>query len=273
MKKTFLVKRNALLSSANVSWGTFALAAAVLFLLLRLIAPNFFWYAFAPAFRMSDALAQTSHTFLNSFGDAATLALRNENLTNENAALTLQNEALLQKIDSISGLAGDAGGIMAGVVARPPQSPYDALVLAAGSKEGVTLGMEAFGEGAVPLGIVSSVLAHFSRITLFSAPGMSTSGWVGHGHLSLLVEGAGAGALNASVPRSAGIVVGDIVSVPGPGSLPIGTVTRVDSDPSSPSVILRILPSLNLFSVTWVIVRDTGTAFRGAFSSTTPIVP
>ena len=267
------MKRNALLSSANVSWGTVALVVAIFFLFLRLLAPNFFWYICTPAFRLSDTLAQTTHVFLSSFGDAATLTLQNEKLASENAALVTQNEALLQKIDSVSGLAGGTGGVTAGVVARPPESPYDTLVLAAGSEDGVRLGMEAFGEGNVPLGIVSSVLARFSRVTLLSAPGISLGGWVGHGHLPLIIKGSGAGAVTASVPRSAGIVVGDIVSVPGPGSLPVGTVTRVDSNPSSPSVTLRILPLLNFFSVTWVTLRDTGTALRGAFSSTTSLLP
>ncbi len=258
MKKTFLAKRNALLSSTNVSWGAFALAGAILILFLRLLVPNFFWYTFTPVFRLSDTLAGESHSFFSGFGDTSKLALQNERLTNENAALALQNQVLLQKVSSFSSLAKDARGITAGVVARPPLSPYDILVLAAGSDEGVVLGMEAFGAGGVPLGIVSSVLNNFSRVTLFSSPSMSTNGWVGDKNIPIIIEGAGAGAMNASTARSAGIASGDIVSVPGPGKLPIGVVVRVDSDPSSPSVILRIMPALNPFSIAWVVVRDTG---------------
>ncbi len=274
MKRTFLAKRNALLSSTNLSWGTVALAIAVLFFLIRLLAPNFFWYIFTPTFRASDALAQMSHAFLGSFGNSATLTLQNEKLADENATLALQNEALLEKVSTISGLSSSATGIMAGVVARPPESPYDTLVVAAGSAEGITVGQEAFGAGTVPLGTVSSVLTHFSRITLFSAPGASVLGWVGSKHLPLIIEGSGAGTVSAVVPRSASIAAGDIVSVPGPGSLPIGEVMRIDSDPSSPSVTLRIQPSLNLFSITWVALRDTGTALKGALSATsTPLLP
>ncbi len=263
------MKRNALLSSANLSWGTLALALAVLFLLVRLLAPNFFWYAFTPALRAGDALAQMSHTFLSSFDNAATLALQNEKLSQENAALTIENEALLEKTNSVSQLGANSQGITAGVVARPPESPYDTLVVAAGSEGGVTLGEEAFGEGNVPLGTVTSLLAHISRITLFSAPGASLLGWVGPTHVPLIIKGGGAGTLSASVPRSAGVTVNDVVSVPGPGSLPIATVVRIDSDPSSPSVTLRIQPSLNLFSVTWVVLRDTGITLQNAFSTTT----
>lgn len=279
MKRTFLAKRNSILSSADTSWGVIALVCALIALIVRIFAPDFFWYAFTPVFRSADALATQSHLFLSSFGDTAALALRNEQLTNENAALANENQILSQKMTSIGALAYTSGekGIIAGVVARPPESPYDILVLAAGKNAGVTLGMEVFGlptgkagNGGVPLGVISSVLADFSRATLFSAPSMSTAGWVGHANLPLTISGAGAGAMNAMVARSAGIMVGDTVFAPGPGMLPIGVVIRIDSDPSSPSVTLRIQPALNLFSISWVLLRDTGAALLISATSTSP---
>ncbi|MDP2651538.1 MAG: rod shape-determining protein MreC [bacterium] len=268
MKKTFLAKRNTLLSSADVSWGIIALAFALIVLLVRLLAPNFFWYAFTPIFRSADSLAAASHSFVQSFSDTAVLAARNEQLMNENAALANENVALTQKVADISAIGKASGGILAGVVARPPESPYDTLVLSAGSDAGVALGQEAFGAGGVPLGIVSSVLTDFSRVTLFSAPNTKTAGWVGRASLPLTIFGAGAGAMQATAARSAGIAVGDIVFVPGPGMLPIGAIVRVESDPSSPSVTLRIQPALNPFSVTWVLLRDTGAPLLTSATST-----
>ena len=264
MKKTFLAKRNAIFSSENISWGTFALSISVLFLLLRLLAPNFFWQIFTPMFRMSETVSEKSQAIFNSFKDTAELASQNEKLTNDNAALANENRTLLQKIKNISGFAPDVRGIVAGVIARPPESPYDTLVLAKGSNDGIELGMEAFGvsvqadAGVVPLGVVSMVLSNFSRVTLFSAPRMTVNGWVGHDGLPLSITGAGAGAMNASVPRSAGIEVGDIVFAPGPGMLPVGNVIRVDNEPHSSSVALRIMPLLNPFSIAWVELRSTG---------------
>lgn len=270
MKKTFLVKRNALLTSTDVSWGAYALIVAVFILLVRLVAPNFFWHVFAPVFQSADALATESHTFFASFGNAATLALQNEKLQEENAALATENQTLLEKATSLEALGSSSGlgkGITAGVVARPPESPYDTIVLALGSRAGVTLGMTAFGlpagqvgAGGVPIGKVSLVWTDFSRVTLFSSSGVHTNGWIGHMNVPLTITGAGAGALNASLARSAGVAEGDNVFVPGPGKLPIGTVTRIDSDPSSPSMTLRITPILNPFSITWVLLRDTGAA-------------
>ena len=263
------MKRNSLLSSSRVSWGAIALAFAILVLFMRIFAQNFFWQVFTPVFKSADALAEQSHSFLQRFSDAAALASKNEQLANENAALANENKTLVQKMSDISALSpSTSAGILAGVVARPPESPYDTLVLSAGSNDGVALGQEAFGAGGVPLGVVSSVLVDFSRIMLFSAPGTNTAGWVGDTNLPLTIFGAGAGAMNAVAARSAGIKVGDTVFVPGPGQLPIGIISRVDSNPSSPSVTLRIQPALNPFSITWVELRDTGAELLISATST-----
>ena len=279
MKKTYLARRNALLSSADLSWGAFALAFAVLALCVRLLAPNLFWYAAAPLFRGADALAEANHRFFSGFESAAALALENEKLSNENTALATENRMLLQKEADQGALLGAVSskrstrGTVAGVISRPPASPYDTLVVAAGADAGITLGQEAFGPGGVPLGVVSSVLADFSRVTLFSSSGMSVEGWVGRANTPLTVRGAGGGTLRASLSRSAGIAAGDMVSVPGPGALPVGSVMRVDSDPSSPSVTLQIQPALNPFSLTWVELRDTGATFAGALTWATSTLP
>lgn len=266
------MRRNALLAGRGISWGVLALLFALLALIVRLIAPNFFWTAFSPLFRVSDAVSAETHILFNNFGNAAELAASNETLSDQNTALTNENQALLEKVAGLATLLGTPGGqksagIIAGVVARPPASPYDTLVLAAGTSAGVVLGMEAFGAGGVPLGIVSSVTADFSRVTLLSAAGTHTDGWVAHA-TPLTIRGEGAGALVATVARSAGVAVGDVVSAPGPGMLPIGRVVRVDSDPLSPAVTLRIKPAMNPFSVTWVELRATGVAGTAFVTST-----
>jgi cell shape-determining protein MreC len=257
MKKTYLARRNALLSARNLSWGTGALFFSIIILCLRLLVPNIFWQIFSPVFYISDDLASKSQQFFTQFGDRSELSRENERLSLENAALQAQNATLTQQAATQSVLRTGTG-ILAGVVVRPPVSPYDTLVVGMGSKDGVTLGMEAFGQGGVPIGIVSSVLSNFSRVTLFSTPDMRTDGWVGHGSIPITLIGAGAGAFRASVSRSANVVVGDSVFVPGPGPLALGSVLRIDSDPISPAVTLRIASAVNPFSLSSVILRSTG---------------
>lgn len=276
MKRTFLAKRNALLSSRSISWGICALLLVSFLLLIRLLAPNVFLQMVTPFLKASDAFTEKSKTFFTSFGDTARLAAANERLVTENTALGIENQALVQKVTNLGALLGtptmqkEIPGILIGVVARPPVSPYDSLVLGEGSKSGVMVGMEAFGEGNVPIGIVSSVLADFSHVTLFSSPGVTTSGWVGQKSIPLSLMGTGGGTFEASVARAAGVEVGDVVSVPGPGERPLGKVIRIDSDPLSPGVILRIQPATNLFGISWVVVRATGVVPITFATSTAP---
>lgn len=262
MKRTFLAKRNALLSSGNVSWGVLAVMLVALVMLMRIALPNLFWQVFSPAFQASEALSAGSHAFFTRFSDTAALARQKERLESENAALASENQMLLKKVENLSGFAvrGDGPGILAGVVARPPMSPYDTLMLAGGREDGVVLGMEAFGAGGVPVGIVTSVLDDFSRVTLFSSSGVTMSGWVGRENTPLTIVGAGGGVMQAVVARAAGVVPGDVVFMPGPGMLPVGSVLRVESDSLSPAVTLRIQPAINPFSISWVELRATGVA-------------
>lgn len=259
---------------------------ALLLLLVRLITPNFFITVFSPVFESADALAAESHLFFSSFGDRATLAFQNEQFQNENATLSLQNQALLQKtsrlealLDASTATRPSTTQLLAEVLARPPESPYDTFLLNIGSRAGVVLGMGAFvsttdesDSGIVPIGIVSTVATDFSRVTLYSSPGVRTAAWVGSAHTPLTLVGLGAGAVSASVARAAGVSVGDAVFSVGPGTSPLGRVVRIDSDPSSPAVVLRILPAVNPFSISEVLLRDVGASFRGTFilaSSTT----
>ncbi len=276
MKKTFLAKRNALLSGRGVSSGVVALGVVLLILGFRLVAPNLFLHIVTPIFQFGDTLSADSHLFLSHFTTAATLTEANDRLASENATLASENRTLTKEIADITALLGASNtpkeipGLIAGVVVRPPVSPYDTLVLALGAKEGVTPNMEVFGPGDVPVGFISSVQNDFSRATLFSAPGTSVSGWVGSTSAPLTLTGIGAGAFQAVVPRVANIVVGDVVFVPGPGMKAIGTVARVDSDPLSPGVTLRIMPAVSPFSLSWVMLRATGAAPAVVATSTVP---
>jgi len=265
MKKTFLSRRNALLSSTSISWGSVALLFAVLILVVRLVAPNLFLNMFTPVLRASGSIALQTHTFMSGFRDVALLAERNEQLVNENASLAHENFTLRKQIDD-SG--GSTTGVISAVVARPPVSAYDTLILAQGTNKNIRSGMGAFSAG-VPIGVVSAVTAEYSRVTLFSSPTMRTQGWVGESNIAIDITGTGSGTLYAMISRSAEVRVGDLVSIIGPGMLPLGSVVRIDDEPSDPGVVLRIKPTINFFSIGWVELRDIGVLGEAMFATTT----
>jgi len=94
-----------------------------------------------------------------------------------------------------------------------------------------------------------------AQVSLYSAAGRSTLGWAGEARIPIELLGVGSGAFRASVAKDSGIAIGDLVYVPGPGALPIGTVVRIDTDPSSPTGILFVKPLASPFSLTWVAMK------------------
>ena len=275
MKRAFLSKRNALLSPAGVSAGAAALLFVLFFAVVHFFAPNFFLTIFTPAFRAGNAATASVHGVLSSFEDTAALAKENERLTAQNTALMLENRTLVDTQKTFSALLAGASrttGVIAGVIARPPETAYDTLILAGGLEDGISNGMEVFAEGGVPAGVITNVDATHARATLFSSHGRTAYGWVGQDHVPLTLVGAGGGAFTAILPRSVSVEVGATVYLPGPGALPVGTVARIDADPASPEQALRIVPAVNLFSITWVTVRESGAAFRSSLvASSTPL--
>lgn len=244
-----------------MAWGLGALGIALALLALRLAAPDAFLSLLAPAF----AAGERASAWIGTVGKAAgvgarSLAAENEKLAAENAALALQNQALKEEVSDLAALIGTSTprgrGIVAGVAARPPTAPYGTLVLAGGTDAGIAPGMEVFGAGGAPLGRVKAASARSSRVLLFSAPGVTTDAWAGDARIPLTLTGAGAGVFTASVPQGAGIALGDLVYVPGPGAVPLGRVAHVASTPSDPVAALSIASLINPFSITWVALYE-----------------
>lgn len=278
MKRTFLPKRSVVQQLLTLSWGGGALLLVLIALCVRLVSPTAFYTVVRPVSGLGTILAQYERAVFGGFSDAARLTAENARLTRELDAARIENLALEQRVHGLAALLARAEGssasslgLLAAVVQRPPVAAYDTLVIAPGSDRGVVPYMEVFGVGGSPVGVVSEVWPGFARAVLFSAPAMKTTAWVGGAAVPVLMQGRGGGALEAVVARTAPISVGDTVYVPGPGMLPYGTVARIESDPTSPSVTVAIQPFNNPFTLNEVQLRVTGfDAAVFAVASTTP---
>ncbi len=276
MKTIFSTKRNALLTSGRVSWGAYALLVAVLVALVRLVAPATFITWVTPVTHGSRALTSWGEGVVSSFEDRARLERDVRELEQENAVLVLQVNELESRVSTLTNLQGIVRGSVplhkATVLLRPPESPYDVLVLDQGSNAGITVGMMAStlvtasssARVVVPIGTVASVTSTAARVVLFTSPRVKTSVWVGNTHVPLTLVGSGE-SWWASAPRSASIVVGDSVRAPGEGA-PLGVVARIDSDPSSPSMGVWVTPLVNSLSIVDVYLQDAGSLFRDSVS-------
>lgn len=224
---------------------------------VRMVAPGAITTVASPAWKGSSRLSAAAGTVF-SFSTRAELMRERDDFSAKNADLTAQNAALAARVADLTALLGTRTeapqGILASVLARPPVAPYDVLVIDQGSADGVTEGALAFGQGGTPIGTVASVSTHSARVTLYSARGIQTAAWAGATRVPITLTGDSAGAFEASIAKDAGVVSGDSVYVASSGAFPIGVITNIESDPSSPDVALDIRPYTNPFSLTWVTI-------------------
>lgn len=251
-------RRAALLAPGSGPLLLVALALIILFFILRTLFPGAVAWLAQPLWGAGDAATSAGGSVAAFFGDKAVIARERDQYAAQVAALEAENASLRARTLDLARLLGDrteaAPGILAGVLARPPVSPYDTLVIDQGEASGVRIGQQVTGMGGVPLGTIESVADTSARVLLYSAPGRVTEGWVGVNRTPVSLEGASAGAFRTNVPRESVVAVGEAVFLPGPGAVPVGTVVRVDTDPSSPRAVIHIRPVANPFSITWVSV-------------------
>jgi len=251
--------RNALITPGQGMMVVVVVFVALLLLILRAVFPGVTASLASPLWSAGDGISNGMNGFFAQCSEQGNAVVERARLVRENTVLTERMNALAVANADLVRLVGtrtEAGvGIVASVLARPPVSPYDTLVLDQGEVAGVTKNHQVLGPGGAPLGTIESVSATSARVLLYSAPGRVTEGWVGDARLPITLRGVGGGAFTASVPRDALVTVGQSVFLPVAGARTIGTIIRVDTNPSSPEAIVHIRPVSNPFSIVWVEIR------------------
>jgi len=230
--------------------------------IIRFTAPGAFIAIASPFWHVGTSLSAAVEYGTKGFKNSVMVAEERDHLITQNSELQAENRVLAARAHDLEQLLGSrteaSEGILAAVVARPPVAPYDVLVVDQGTASKITLGATAYGPGGTPIGTVASVTNRSSRITLYSNPGLQTPAWAGDTRVPVTLRGAGSGGFTAELPKAAGVTEGQGIYVAGAGALPVGAVARIDSDPSSPNVVLHIHPYVNPFSLTWVTINTSG---------------
>lgn len=236
------------LSPVTTLIGVGIAVVVALLLLLRIFFPSALTSLISPL----SHVGTSGVSFIHAFSAGEQMREERDRLREENEALTRE----IARLTSETKRTPEQAGITAGVLSRPPMTPYDVLIVNAGSTQGVSVGSLVHALG-VPVGVVVRVGMSSSHVRLYSASGASTEGWLGEARLPVTVVGEGAGALSAETPRELPVAVGDVVYLPGPGALPVGTVRLIESNPASPSQTLYIEPFINPFTLTDVEIHPS----------------
>ena len=233
-----------LIRSARSSRGKLALAFAAAFMgavvLFQAVFPGFLggtaMKATRPIWRLEQALLGVAGKIPAFFRSRASLQAEVAGLR---AQLDMKEVALLDrdaldeenmKLKEEFGRAPAGKGILAAVLALPPRSPYDTLVLDIGEEGGATEGA-LVRVGPVVLGKIVRVHARTSVAELYSSPGTKTPLHLSHAGAIVPIEavGQGNGAFTFTLPKETPVAEGDAVLMPGVRMAIFGTIDSVDS--------------------------------------------
>jgi cell shape-determining protein MreC len=144
--------------------------------------------------------------------------------------------------------------ILASVVARPPLSPYDTMVIDKGAEEGIVSGAPVYYGSGIALGYVRVVYSHQSLITLFSSPHVQTTVYIYGPNIFTSAYGEGGGVIRLSIPQGINVASGDIVVLPSLNAHVLGRIDIVQSTPTEPEQHAYITSEIPIQSLHFVHV-------------------
>jgi hypothetical protein len=144
--------------------------------------------------------------------------------------------------------------VIATILARPNQNPYDIFILDIGRRNGVKIGDIVLAEGEVVLGEIISISETTSKARLFSTPEIETQVTVGADNINITAIGMGGGNFTIRLPREAKVEIGDPVIILGSKVRILGAVGEIFSDPADPFKNILFTSPFNIQQLKWVFV-------------------
>lgn len=203
----------------------------------------------------------------NRFSYIGTFFTSHKSLVAENDALRLEldrTKADLLAYDTLASehhklldLYGREEGknrVLGVVLVKPPQSPYDVVVIDIGTDHAVQTNDDVYGFGNVALGTVSAVTEHTATVTLFSNATRQTPATVERSDVSLLLVGTGGAGFEAKIPQDVDVLVGDTVVLPALHTSILGRVIAVESSDASSFKRVVVQSPVNIHNLRWLEV-------------------
>ncbi|OHA91219.1 MAG: hypothetical protein A2758_01970 [Candidatus Zambryskibacteria bacterium RIFCSPHIGHO2_01_FULL_49_18] len=247
--------RRPLLKLALFLVGVFAAGVLILYLL-----DGFLIAVVTPLWRTETWVGTQVSAVKDFFRFKNSLISENTRLKEKLAALQIEAAARFAGGEAgawseILGRRAETGGIASTILARPPQVPYDTVVIDAGSNEGVVQDARVFMPEGPALGIVEQVFNSSAKVKLFSTSGEKTAAVLERHGVPVTLEGAGGGNFKIKVPREIEVASGDrILSADALPQL-LAVVGEVVMEPTdSFKEILAISPA-NIFNIHFILVR------------------
>jgi cell shape-determining protein MreC len=251
-----------------VALGLLIVAVVGVVAVVRTPLASLLWRVGVPLSYLRDNSFSGVGDFFASFSANHALVVENQRLQQELAsssvALMDRDILIAENLDLKSRLgriSEPASSLLAAVVSRPPQSPYDTLMLDVGRNQGVNVGDLVAAGGSVYLGKIDEVYASASRVVLFSAPGTAYHALLldksATTSLAIAVSGQGAGSLTAEVPAGTTVHAGDQVVFQDISPELVAQVIYVDENAHASFKIIYMQLPVSIYSLRFVEVHRT----------------
>lgn len=220
--------------------------------------------ALVPVLKISRSAGERWDNFTFFFKDKNRLAEEIKQLTEKNAEL--ENKFLMfeplraenEELKSLLSRTNDKKTILAGIIASPPQSPYDVIIIDAGSDDGAAAGMRVTAYSDIIIGYMVEVFPKTSKVKLISSDGEETNVMImaGNEKIAAVSAGLGGGNMEIKIPNSIQVKSGDKIMTMGTFPLLAGIVERAEVNLSDPFQRILFRSPVNLRQVKYVTIAE-----------------
>ncbi len=209
-----------------------------------------------PLWRAEDWISHAFDPLTALWADKTVLMEENVNLEKELSDSHAEVQILEKNLaahTTLSDLFASSTGAVARVLSRPPESPFDTLIVGLPKNSFISRGDTVYASGNSALGTVQEVYSGTGRINLYSAPGNQVSAFItGLGPITL--TGMGNGNFIGEFPKDQKIDSGTGVTLAGKNVTValIGTTTSAEGDQLQ-KIYARI--PIALQKLTWVRIE------------------
>ncbi len=210
-------------------------------------------YSVAPWVWGIGGSAQSSwSTFWGEVQSKASLVSENKLLREEIDRMQVQvldRNLLEERVIDLEGTLGRAGvdnRVSARVLVGAGRSPYDILVIDAGTDEGVSVGDQVAYAGSGVIGEISEVYSSSSKVKLYSSPGEEVRVLIGN--VPAIASGRGLGNFTAKIPQGSLVVEGEQVLLEGSNFI-IGKIGAIEEKPAEPYIRVYFRSPFNISGI------------------------
>lgn len=199
---------------------------------------------------------ENNNTFTNASGTAAGTAITSSATGSDSGSSMAKNGAVIgTSTITAPGIKIRGNEVVGSVLMRPPQTPYDSLIINVGTSDGLSVGDQVYAFSGFPIGEIAESNANTSVVRLLSAPGNKVEVLIGTSTMAVLAEGKGAGNFYLKLPKVTEIKKGDIVARKYFPPEVFSSIESVDSAEGEAYIYAYFKLPINLHNLVYVVVK------------------